>query len=87
MSPVNNKQHHFIKCKIIDNTGDIVAIKLDKSQIKSIQDFKNLIKLKINYKNLFIKLPNLNNFENIDVVNFNISEFLRFNDKVYLKTA
>lgn len=89
LSPISNnsKQHHFIKCKIINNIGDIVAIKLDKSQIKSIQDFKNLIKLKINYKNLFIKLPNLNNFENIDVVNFNISEFLRFNDKVYLKIA
>ncbi|EMG45479.1 hypothetical protein G210_4336 [Candida maltosa Xu316] len=79
-------RHQFIKCKILDNNGDIIAIKLNKSTIKSISDFKNLIKLKINYqRNLFIKLPNLNNFENIDVIKFNIIEFLRFNDKVYLK--
>ncbi|KAL6451592.1 BEM1 Bud emergence protein 1 [Candida maltosa Xu316] len=82
----NNNRHQFIKCKILDNNGDIIAIKLNKSTIKSISDFKNLIKLKINYqRNLFIKLPNLNNFENIDVIKFNIIEFLRFNDKVYLK--
>ncbi|RCK60692.1 Bud emergence protein 1 [Candida viswanathii] len=87
-SPVAaNSKHQFIKCKIVDNNGDIVAVKLDKSQIKSIQDLKNLIRLKINYRSLFIKLPNLNNFENIDIVNFNITEFLRFNDKVYLKIA
>ncbi|RCK56127.1 Bud emergence protein 1 [Candida viswanathii] len=84
---VANSKHQFIKCKIVDNNGDIVAVKLDKSQIKSIQDLKNLVRLKINYRSLFIKLPNLNNFENIDIVNFNITEFLRFNDKVYLKIA
>lgn len=81
----NQNKHQFIKCKIVETNGDIVALKLDKSQIKSVQDLKNLIRLKINYKSLFIKLPNLNNFENIDIVNFNIIEFLRFNDKVYLK--
>lgn len=41
--------------------------------------------MKNKYNQVFIKLPNLNNFENIDTIKFNFHEFLRFNDKMYLK--
>ncbi|KAI3404110.2 hypothetical protein KGF56_003146 [Candida oxycetoniae] len=81
----NSNAHQYIKCKIMNHDNEILAIKFNKSQFKTIQDMKVLIRQKVPYNKLFIKLPNLNNFENIDVVNFNITEFLRFNDKVMLK--
>lgn len=77
----------FIKCKIVNFNNEIVALKLNKQSIKSINDLKVLIKQKIYFTKLFIKLPNLNNYESIDNVNFNINEFLRFNDKVMLKIS
>ncbi|KAK6461944.1 hypothetical protein DFJ63DRAFT_336702 [Scheffersomyces coipomensis] len=82
-----NNNHQFIKCKIVNFNNEIVAIKLNKALIRSINDIKVLVKQKIYFTKLFIKLPNSNNYENIDIVNFSISEFLRFNDKVYLKIS
>ncbi|CAI5757486.1 unnamed protein product [Candida verbasci] len=79
------QNHNFIKCKILNYNNEIIAIKFNKNQIKSIQDLKRLIKQKVYYSKLYIKLPNLNNYENIDIINFNILEFLKFNDKVLLK--
>ncbi|KAI5968744.1 hypothetical protein CANMA_002180 [Candida margitis] len=84
---LSNDNHQFIRCKIVNSNDEILTVKLLKSQIKTIGDFKNLIKSKVFYNKLFIKLPNLNNFENIDVVKFNITEFLKFNDRVLLRIA
>ncbi|CCG20773.1 hypothetical protein CORT_0A03850 [Candida orthopsilosis Co 90-125] len=84
---ISNMKHQYIKCKIVNPHDEIIALKLSKSQIKTIGDLKNLIKSKVFYNKLFIKLPNLNNFENIDVVKFNITEFLKFNDRVLLRIA
>ncbi|KAK6456059.1 uncharacterized protein RJT20DRAFT_134832 [Scheffersomyces xylosifermentans] len=83
----SNNRGSFIKCKIVNFNNEIVALKLNKQSIKSVNDLKVLVKQKIYFTRLFIKLPNLNNYENIDVVNFNITEFLRFNDKVLLKIS
>lgn len=108
--------NQFIKCKIIDPKNDIIVIKLNKGELKLINDLKIALKSRINinfppvsqpqpqpqqplsespnlnfglmknkYNQVFIKLPNLNNFENIDTIKFNFHEFLRFNDKMYLK--
>ncbi|CAL1198268.1 PX domain family protein [Candida parapsilosis] len=84
---IANLKHQYIKCKIVNPHDEIIAFKLPKSQIKTVGDFKNAIKSKVFYSKLYIKLPNLNNFENIDVVRFNITEFLKFNDRVLLRIA
>ncbi|KAI5955518.1 hypothetical protein KGF57_003650 [Candida theae] len=84
---LSSVSHQFIKCKILNPRDEVIALKLPKSQIKTIGDLKNFVKSKVFYNKLFIKLPNLNNFENIDVVRFNITEFLKFNDMVLLRIA
>ncbi|EDK42327.1 hypothetical protein LELG_00505 [Lodderomyces elongisporus NRRL YB-4239] len=76
-----------LKCKISNFNNETFAIILNKAQIKSVQDLKISVKQRVYYTKLFIKLPNLNNYENIDIVKFNITEFLRFNDEVALRIS
>lgn len=80
-----NHRHDYIKCKIVNGNDEIIAVKLEKLIIDLIATFKQLIKQKVYFVTLYIRLPNLQSFENIDRVNFNLTEFLRFNDKVMLK--
>lgn len=84
---VNSLSHQYLKCKIVNPHDETIVLSLPKSQIRTIGDLKNLVKSNVFYNKLFIKLPNLNNFENIDVVRFNIAEFLKFHDKVLLRIA
>lgn len=75
-----------LKCKIMNYHNEIVAIRLNKLAIRSVFEFKRLLKQKIYFTKLFIKIPTGDNFENIDDVH-NLIEKLRELDKVFLKIA
>lgn len=75
---------HYVKCKVILGHGDIVAMKINKLDIKSPRDIKNFVGRKTYFKHLFVKL---HEYVNIDSSNFNLIEYLNDNDKIILKTA
>ncbi|ODV81015.1 Phox-like protein [Suhomyces tanzawaensis NRRL Y-17324] len=84
-TPTNAKIH--VKCKITNFNDEIVAIRFKRSLIRSISDLKHLVKQKVYFTKLFIKLPNTDIFRNIDEVNLNMTEYLKHNDKFNLKLA
>lgn len=84
---VSSAKDQYIKCKIINFNNEIIAIKIKKSLVRSTNDFKVLITQKVCFGNLYIKLPNLNDYQNIDKINFSIVDFLKFNSKVLLKVG
>lgn len=84
---LSSAKDQYIKCKIINFNNEIIAIKIKKTLVRSINDFKGLINQKVCFGSLFIKLPNLNDYQDIDKINFSIVEFLKFNSKVLLKVG
>lgn len=86
-SSSNNGTH--IKCKIMTPSNDILAIKLSKADITSLEAFKSLITKKIYFTYLYIRLPNQvdKSFRNIDNLNFNLLEFVKHNNKVLLRIS
>lgn len=83
-SSSSSVRQQFIKCKITKG-AEIFAVKLDKMNITNVDEFKFRIKQKVFFKELLIKLPYFNDYENIDKINLNLVEFLKHNDKVLLK--
>lgn len=77
----------YVKCKIVKLNEEIIAIKLDKSLIRGLEDFKLLLKQKVHFNKLLIKLPNYEDFKNIDDIKLDIVQFLKVNDKAWLKTV
>lgn len=77
----------YVKCKIVKLNEEIIAIKLDKSLVRSVEDFKLLIKQKVFFNKLLIKLPNYDDFKHIDEIKLDIVQFLKVNDKAWLKTV
>lgn len=76
-----------IKCKVLTPANTVLTIYLFKHQITCLQVFKTLIKQKIHFNFLMIRLPNQVDkvFHNIDTLDFNFLEFVNNNDKVLLK--
>lgn len=73
-----------IKCKIKTQSSDILVVKLNKADISSLDEFKNLIYQKVAFNNLFIKLPNSESFQEIDSPEINSLQFLHYSDRVLL---
>lgn len=76
-----------IKCKVLTSANQVVTILLFKHQVTSLPVFKKLIKDKVYFNFLFIRLPTQVDkvFHNIDTLDFNLLDFVNSNDKVLLK--
>lgn len=84
-TPGTTNRHQFIKCKVINGQNEIIALKIDKGAITSLEEFKLLIKQRVPFNTLYLRLPDAQTFEVIDRIHFNLQEFLRQNDRVMLK--
>lgn len=84
-TPGSGNRHLYIKCKVVNDQNEIIALKIDKGAITSLDEFKLLIKQRVPFNHLYIRLPDAQTFEIIDRINFNLQEFLRQNDRVMLK--
>lgn len=70
--------------KVIKPNEDIVVLKIDRDDIKSVVDLKMLIKTKFPYETLYIKLQD---FTCIDSLSYNFSQVLSESEKIVLKAA
>lgn len=77
-------KNNYVKLKIIKQNDDIVALKINRNDIKSIADFKKLIGAKVSYKSLYIKLWD---FKHIDSYDYNFIQVLNESEKIVLRAT
>lgn len=83
---INDDKVLYIKCKVSNQDNDIIAVKFIKKEIKSTEDLKRLVRRRMYFTDMFIKLPNTSEFINLEDDRFNFTEFLKENDKLILRT-
>ena len=76
----------YLHCKVENFNDEIVAVRLSKSVIRSVFDFKRSLKQKVFFSKLYIKMPGGNDYENVDDVG-GLLDYLRGTEKVMLKIA
>lgn len=77
-------KNNYIKLKIIKQNNYIVALKINRNDIKSVADLKKLIGAKVPYKTLYIKLRD---FKHIDSHNYNFFQVLNESEKIVLRVT
>lgn len=76
----------YIKLKVIVSDVEIVALKASKTSIKNLSDLKSIIRQRIPFGHLHIKLPGTNSFHDVDVISFDVVECMQTNDKLLFET-
>ncbi|CUM63119.1 uncharacterized protein PRCAT00000686001 [Priceomyces carsonii] len=79
---------NLVECKIASMPNkEIITVSLNKAHITSAEVFKRLLATKVLFDKLYVRLPHQKNFEDIDHFTSDLVEFLRYNNKILLKTS
>lgn len=73
-----------IRCTIKTQSNDLVNVRVNKPEVSSVDEFKRLVKEKVAFKNLYIKLPNSESFHEVDTPDVDVLGYLRATDNVHL---
>lgn len=72
----------YVKVKVIKPNEDIIVLKIDRNDIRSVIDLKRLVGAKVPYETLYIKLQD---YKSIDSPSYNFSQVLGESEKIVLK--